>query len=140
MKKNESVKAIMSSDIIFTNINGKISEVRKLMRENRINHVPVISDDKLIGLVSRTDILRSSFSNIFVQNDDASDAQLDSTTSISDIMTTEIKTVTPTTSIREVATHLLTANYSSLPVIDDNEKLVGIVTTKDIIRYLVEQY
>lgn len=139
MKKNEPIKHIMSSKIFSATTNSKISEVKHLMQDHHVNHIPVLSGKKLVGLVSRVDILRSSFSDLFVKSDKASEEQLDSVATIEDIMTRDIKTIKPSSTVRDGALILLGADYNSLPVIDDNEELVGIVTTKDIIRYLVEQ-
>lgn len=139
MKKNEPIKNIMTSKLVFANINSKISEVKNLMQENHVHHVPVVSGKKLIGLVSRVDILRSSFSDLFIKDDKASEEQLDSVASIKDVMTQDIKTITTSSSVRDAAMVLLADDFNSLPIIDENEELAGIVTSKDIIRYLVEQ-
>lgn len=139
MKKNEPIKNVMSSKLVFANINSKISEVKNLMQENHIHHVPVVSGKKLIGLVSRVDILRSSFSDLFIKDDKASEEQLDSVASIEDVMTRDIKTITTSATVRDAAMLLLADDFNSLPIIDNNEELAGIVTSKDIVRYLIEQ-
>ena len=139
MKKNEPIKNIMSSKLVFATINSKISEVKSLMQENHIHHVPVVSGKKLIGLVSRVDLLRSSFSDLFVKDDQASADQLDSVASIEDVMTRDIKTLSVSSSVRDAAMILLGSDFNSLPIIDSNEELAGIVTSKDITRYLIEQ-
>ena len=139
MKKNEPIKHIMSTQIISATLNSKISEVKHLMQENRINHIPVLSGKKLVGLVSRVDILRSSFSDLFVKSGKASDEQLDSVATIEDIMTRDIKTIKISNNVRDASLILLGADFNSVPVLDDNNELVGMVTTKDIIRYLTEQ-
>lgn len=138
MKKNEPIKNIMSSKLVFATINNKISEVKALMQENHVHHVPVVSGKKLIGLVSRVDLLRSSFSDLFIKDDKASEEQLDSVASIEDVMTRDIKTLSVSSSVRDAAMLLLGDDFNSLPIIDSNEELVGIVTSKDIIRYLIE--
>jgi len=139
MKKNEPIKNIMSSKLVFATVNSKISDVKNLMQENHIHHVPIVSGKKLIGLVSRVDILRSSFSDLFIKDDKASEEQLDSVASIEDVMTRDIKTISTSETVRDAAMLLLADDFNSLPIIDNNEELAGIVTSKDIIRYLVEQ-
>ena len=139
MKKNEPIKNIMSSKLVFATINSKISEVKSLMQENHVHHVPVVSGKKLIGLVSRVDILRSSFSDLFIKDDRASEKQLDSVASIEDLMTRDIKTISISSTVRDAAMLLLANDFNSLPIIDNNEELAGIVTSKDVVRYLIEQ-
>ena len=58
---------------------------------------------------------------------------------IKNIMTKDIKTMKASSTVREVAMLLLGADYNSVPIINDAEELVGVVTTKDIVRYVVEQ-
>lgn len=140
MKKNESIRNILTSSVKTASTKNKISEVKNMMQDNNIHHVPVVSGKKLIGMISRTDILRTSYSDLFVSQDPASDAQLDSVAKVEDIMTRDIKTLTVNDSIREAAQILLSAHFNSIPVIDENEDLAGIVTSKDMIRYLVENY
>lgn len=140
MKKNESIKNVMSSELISATTNQKISEVKALMQKNHVNHVPICAGKKLLGLISRTDLLRSSYSDLFVSSDKAADEQLDSVAKVEDIMTRDIKTIKDTDTVRDAALLILAANYNSLPVIDSNEDLIGVVTSKDIVRYLIEQY
>lgn len=140
MKKNESVKNIMSTKIHSATIQSKISDVKRIMQDHHINHVPVVSGKKLIGLVSRVDILRSSFSDLFVSSDKGADEQLDQVATIEDIMTRDINTISETDTVRDAAMRLASANFNSLPVLDANKDLVGIITTKDMIRYLIEKY
>lgn len=139
MKKNEPIKNIMSTDLVFATTQHKISEVKHLMQEHHIHHVPVVSGKSLQGLISWVDILRSSFSDLFVKGDKASEEQLDSVASIEDIMTRDVKTIKSSETVRDGALILLGADYNGLPVVDDNDELIGMVTSKDIIRYLVEQ-
>jgi len=72
--------------------------------------------------------------------DSANSEYLDSQFSIDGIMSTELITVTPDEPIRSVATILSTGARHSLPVVDTGGKLVGIVTTTDLVNYLLDQY
>ena len=67
MKKREPVSKIMSDQLISVNITQKLkevdAEVDAIIEENNIRHVPVVSGDKVIGLISKTDLERVSFVN-----------------------------------------------------------------------------
>lgn len=137
MKKREPVSHIMSSDLITVNINTPLRDARELFSSNNVRHLPVVSGDKLIGILSYTDIMRISFGGNFEQ-DNADEAIFDML-SINQVMKSNVQTVSPDDNIREVAEILTKVEYHALPV-TDGDKLVGIITTTDIIQYLVDQY
>jgi len=139
MKKNESIKHIMSADIVSITVKDKVSSARKLMEEKCVHHVPVMSGKKLMGIVSAVDIYKASFSNSFAGADKADDV-LDHTVNLEDVMTKNITTIKTSDTIRHAAGLLSTSNFNSLVVVDDSDEVAGIVTSKDLISYLVEQY
>lgn len=110
------------------------------MLDNHINHVPILSGKKLVGLISRMDLHRAEFSDVFEGNGSDSESQLDSMATVEEIMTRDIKTILDSSTVRDAALLLASANFHSLPILNQAEELVGFVTSKDIIRYLVEQY
>ncbi len=140
MKKNESIKSIMSTELVCGTTQSKISEIKTMMQESKIRHVPIISGKKLVGLISQVDILGSSFSNVFLDDDQTTNDQLDHTATVEQIMTKDLNTIHESETVREGALRLMSASFNSLPVVNDSEELVGIVTSKDLIRYLIEQY
>lgn len=60
-KKLAAVKAseIMSSDLVFVNQDAELAEVASLMLTNNIKRLPVVEDDKLVGIISRADIIKT---------------------------------------------------------------------------------
>jgi CBS domain-containing protein len=143
MKKNESIRHIMSSDIISADVNAKISSVKHLMEENQVHHVPVVSATgrKLLGMISGVDILKVSFSGAFIaDNDKSAEASLDENVKLEDIMTKNVTTIKDTDTVRHAAELLGANTYNSLVVINADEEVVGIVTSKDLINYLQDQY
>jgi CBS domain-containing protein len=55
---------------------------------------------------------------------------------VKDVMTDPVKTVKPDTSLQEVTSLMCLKRYSGLPVVDDNQKLVGFIAERDVLRYL----
>ncbi len=139
MRKNESITHIMTTDIVSVNLSAKPSEVHKMMSEACVHHVPIVDKKKPIGMVSAVDLLRVSFSSIYVDAN-ANDNSLDYTVSLKEIMTSDVVTIKSNDSIRHAAEMLATSNYNSLLVINSQGELVGIVTSKDLINYLLKQY
>ena len=129
----------MTSDVITVNINNSIQEANSLFAKNHIRHIPVVSGEKLIGILSQTDILRISFGNTFGEEQTGSDEAIFDMLSINQVMKHSPETVTPDDTIKDAASILAKREFHALPVVE-NGSLVGIVTTTDIINYFLEQF
>jgi CBS domain-containing protein len=129
----------MSANVITVHHGDPISKVRKLMNDTGIHHVPVVSGDNLVGIISWSDILRLSFGDAFHADERAVDAALDHSKKIEDVMKTEPFTIPHDGKIREAAEVLARGDFHALPVVQ-GRKLVGIVTSSDLIKYLLDQY
>ena len=140
MKKREPVSHIMTKEVKSINLHqGSLLEAKDTMEKSHIRHLPVTSGDKLEGIISLTDIHRISFGANFGQEESV-DASIFELLTIAQVMKNNPKTVTPETQIREVAEMLAEEEFHALPVTDNDGKLEGIVTTTDLMKYLLEQY
>ncbi len=139
MKKRVPVSEIMTKNVVSVAEQAPLREVLSLMNHNKFRHVPVMQGQQLSGIVSRTDLNRLTFSSLFTDQESADEAVLDML-NLSQVMTNKPRTVKPEDSIREVAEILAKEEFHALPVVDDQGKLSGIVTTTDVIQYLLEQY
>jgi len=138
MKRNERVSKIMSSEPTTVHVHQSLGEVQKIMVQGNFHHVPVVSGTKLVGMISATDLTRASYE--YDTDGRTAQAVLDHTRTIEDVMSTGLVSVKPSQTIRE-ATELLAQDwFHALPVVDDDTNLVGIVTTTDVLKYLLEQY
>jgi len=129
----------MSTDIIAAHPNEKISTVKELMEDNCVHHLPVVSGKKLLGIVSAIDLLRISFSDVFTHDNKANNI-LDHTATLEDIMTKNVFTIKDTDNIRHAAEMLADCEFNSLMVVNETGELVGVVTSVDLINYLLAQY
>ena len=141
MKKREPVSSIMSKNVQAVNIDDKLDHVAEVIRKYGIRHVPVVKDQQLVGIISKTDINRLTFSSLFT-GQEGSDEAVFELLSISQVMSHKPRVVRADESIRDVAEILAVEEFHALPVVDsaDGSKLVGIVTTTDVIRYMLQQY
>jgi len=139
MKKHETISKIMSANVASVQVGQPLSDVRDLMLNANIHHVPIIDGSKLVGLISFTDLMKINF--VINGVDERSiNAIIDQQFSIREIMSDKLVTIKNTDTIRDGSELLAKGGFHSLPVIDDEGALVGIVTTTDLIRYLNEQY
>lgn len=139
MKHNEPVTRIMSTNLVTVHHGEALSKVRKTMQETGVHHVPVVSGQELVGLISWSDMLRLSFSDAFNTDERAVDAALDHSMTLEQVMAREPITIQETGKIREAAEILSNGDFHSLPVLS-GKKLVGMVTSTDLIKYLCEQF
>ena len=137
MKKRTPVSKIMSSDILSVNQTQSLREVEALIQGEHIRHVPVVSGDKVIGMLSKTDLQKISFVNT-VDGDGLTTAMYDNL-SIEQVMTKDVHTVQKDDTILDVAVILSKNEFHALPVMD-GDKLVGIVTTTDLVKFLIDLY
>lgn len=137
MKKRSPVSQIMTTELLTINLTQHLREVAALLEDRNIRHLPVVSGDKIIGMLSKTDLQRISFVNS-AAGDEVTTMMYDSLT-IEQVMTKDVLTVDKDDTILDVATMLSRNEFHALPVTDAG-KLVGIVTTTDLVKYLIDQY
>ena len=138
MRQRVPVSQIMSKELVTLTPDQSLYEAERLFKKHHIRHIPVVEGDKLIGIVSYSDLLRISFADMTDGEEEVTSVVYDMYT-IPQIMAKTPLTVTADTSIKEVAEILAAQSFHSIPVVD-NGKLVGLVTTTDLIKYLLEQY
>ena len=138
MKQKVPVSEIMSKDLITLSSEQSLYEASKLFSRHNVRHIPVVENERLVGMVSHTDLLRISFSGLD-ESDDSIVPVIYEMYSVPEIMTRVPVFVESNTTIKEVTETLSRQSFHSLPVLDKG-KLVGIVTTTDLINYLLAQY
>jgi len=139
MKRNDPISHLMSRSVITAHHGDAISKVRALVREHGVHHIPVVNGDQLIGIISWSDILRVSFGDAFHTDERTVDATLDHTLSLEQVMQKNPVTLAETGTVREAAEILAANSFHALPIVSGS-KLVGIVTTTDLIKYLLDQF
>ena len=139
MKKNVPVSTIMTTSIIKLNITDTLTKAETLFKKNHIRHIPVVNSNKIVGMLSYTDLLRISFADAVDEDDTIIDSTVYNMFSVEQVMSKNLISVSPETTIKEAAEILATREFHALPVCK-GDLLVGIVTTTDLIKYLLEQY
>ena len=137
MRKRIPISEIMTTAVVTLNVNDDLVTAEKLFKKNKIRHIPVVQDKEILGMLSYSDILRISFADITDDEENIDTFVYDMFT-IKQVMAKNVFMVPPYATIKEVAELLAQKEFHALPVVEDNE-LVGIVTTTDLIKYLVVQ-
>ena len=139
MKRNDPISHLMTRNVITVHHGDPISKVRSLVRQHGVHHLPVVNGDQLIGIITWSDILRVSFGDAFGTDERTVDATLDHTLTLEQVMKKDPVTLPETGTIREAAEILAKSEFHSLPIVNGG-KVVGMVTSTDLIRYLVDQF
>ena len=139
MKKNVPVSTIMTSNVVKLNLSDSLTNAESLFKKHNIRHIPVVNDDAIVGMLSYTDLLRISFVDAAFDDEEVVDSTVYNMFTVEQVMAKNLVKVNPETTIKEVAEILAKKEFHALPVIQ-NEKLVGIVTTTDLLKYLLDQY
>ena len=139
MKKRTPISAIMTKNIITLNSNDNLETAERLFKSNQIRHIPVVSGDTIKGMLSYTDLLRISFADAVNIDENEVDSIVYNMFTIDQVMAKNLISVKSSTLIKEVAEILSKKEFHALPIVDDN-RLVGIVTTTDLINYLIDQF
>jgi acetoin utilization protein AcuB len=126
----------MSTKVVTIDVNDSMSHAVNLTKEHAVRMLPVLKDGRLVGILSDTDLKRASASDATTL-DIHEMLYLISRIKVADIMTKKPVTVSWDSTIEEVAEVLLKNNISGAPVLDEEKKVVGIITRNDIFRALV---
>lgn len=128
----------MTKDVIALNYEDDLETAELLFKKHNIRHIPVVKGESIIGILSYTDLLRISFADAVDEEENYIDTVVYNMFTIEQVMAKNVVSVAPETSIREVAKILSKKEFHALPVVKDY-RLVGIVTTTDLIDYLIEK-
>ncbi len=139
MKQRVPVSTIMTKNVVKINLTDDLTKAESLFKKHKIRHIPVVSGNKIIGMLSYTDLLRISFADAIDDDEMEIDVTVYNMFSVEQVMARNLVTVSPDATIKEVAEILASNEFHALPVCE-GELLVGIVTTTDLIKYLVNQY
>ena len=107
------------------------AEARRLLNSNFINHLPVVEGDRLVGVVSSSDLLK-----LHLLDDTLT---MFARATVDQIMETNLVVLADSATLREAAEKLSMGNFHALPVVNKKRRLVGIVTSSDLINELLNE-
>ncbi len=138
MKKKVPVSEIMTKNIHKLKLSDELSTAESLFKKNHIRHLPVVDAGHIVGMLSYTDLLRISFADAVDEDGEGIETTVYDMFTIEQVMTKKVVSVTSKTTLKEVGEIFLTHDFHALPVVDD-DNLVGIVTTTDMIRCFLNE-
>ena len=139
MRATAPVSSIMTKTIIGLTLEDDLKRAEMLFNRHRIKHIPVVSDEAIIGMVSYTDLMRISTPERVDGDNYSLNSVVPNNFTIEQVMVKDIVAVDPDTSIKDVALISANKSFHSLPVVKD-DCLLGIVTTRDLLNYFVREF
>ena len=130
------VKNWMSQNVITVDASNSMMEATKKLKEHHIRMLPVMKTGKLVGIVTDRDLKRASASDITTLEVHELLFLL-SKVKVEKIMTKNPITVPPNFTVEETAEILLENKISGVPVVDDQGRVVGIITQADLFKVLI---
>jgi acetoin utilization protein AcuB len=130
-----TIKDIMVKGVIIVKRDYTLETIEKIMVKKNIGHVFVVAENKLTGIVSDGDIKRRKS---FLAGTDIANFREENTLKIKahQIMTRELITLNPDSPIVEAVDLMLHNDIHIIPIVEPGNKLVGIVSTSDLLRLL----
>jgi acetoin utilization protein AcuB len=134
-KKIVRVADWMSENVLAVETYDSIGIARKLMAKHRVNQLPVLDNEHLVGIVTDRDIRDAYPTSMAIGNTKQIDEFAERYT-VEEVMTHDVLTVRPETSLAVAVNLLRRHRIGSLPVLK-NKKLVGIITRSDILDFVL---
>lgn len=132
------VREKMTTSVITLSADAPFQDAFKLMKEHKIRRIPVVDDEqKLVGIVSERDLLHAAPSpatSLSIWEMNYLLWKLD----LSNLMSKNVVTVTPNTLLQDAATLMIKNKIGGLPVVDDEFRVIGVITETDIFKAFVE--
>ena len=139
MIKNVPISEIMTKHVITIGLEDELETAELLFKRKHIRHIPVVKEKSIVGMLSYTDLLRISFADAVDEDESTIDTIVYNMFTIEQVMAKNVVSVPSTATIKEVAQLLSEREFHAIPVVNGSE-LVGIVTTTDLINYLLDQF
>ncbi len=134
--ENERVRHIMTAEVLSIDLREPVTEAMRLFASYPVNHLPVVDGSSLRGMLSAADMLKLEY---FLPKPGAqgSAVLLNHRFKIDKLMRSPVFTASLDDTIADAASRMATNAVHSLPVVDESNHLVGIVTTTDIMQALL---
>ena len=143
---NMKVREVMTETVVTITPNTDFKSIARLLEQHRVNLLPVIDDEHaVVGVVTEADLLSKvewqgkrpgRIERWLLLEDELRKAE---GTLASQIMTPDVETTRPETLVTHAAQQMMVSHVKALPVVDENNRLVGVVSRTDLLRSFVRE-
>jgi len=130
-KLSRDISEIMSTNLVTCSPEDEIDNVWRLMQGQSFAGLPVIKGEKVVGIVTQKDLLDSG---VIFPVFEAKRGRFKAPSKISSVMKTLVISLQPTATIREAAELMLEKNIGRVPIVDEKNRIIGIVDREDVVK------
>ena len=132
MLSRELVGKVMTQAVLSIDVQEPVSEAVRYFRTYPIHHLPVVRGAKALGMLSSADLMK--LEHFLPRNESVNKGFLDAKISIASLLRGPPITVLPRQTVGEAAAKMASEGIHGLLVVDDQENLIGILTTTDVMN------
>lgn len=129
-----TVKSIMKTDLVTVTPEAKLYDAHQITKEKGIRHIPVVNEQGQIIAMATQKALIANVMQILSDFGERAITRKEKLTDILNVAETEFDTVTPDRDLADIAEFFLMNKHGCLPVVEGDNKLVGIITSSDFVR------
>jgi CBS domain-containing protein len=135
MRPDEPVSRVMTEAVVVIEADRPVSEALDCFLQYPIHHLPVVRLGKLAGMLSSADIMKLEY---FVPKATVDRAQfLDERLTLEQLMQSPVLSLQPHASVGHAAERMMEAGVHAVAIVDEQERVIGILTTSDVIQSLL---
>ncbi|MCJ8499249.1 CBS and ACT domain-containing protein [Desulfatitalea alkaliphila] len=132
------VSRSMTRKVVTVSPDISLSEVQERMKTHNIRHLPVVAnDDRLVGIVTDRDIRSAMPLPLIKGQDDPESLQRFARLTVADVMTPDPMTISPAHTLQDALLLIQEKRVGAFPVVDQNGKLTGIISVRDLLRAFI---
>jgi len=131
--RHRTVSEIMRLEFVSLELSDKLDFAQQIMQLGRFRHLPVLLQGRIVGIVSSRDLLAASLSKVLQLARERHLSFL-GMVEVEEVMTRDVQTVPPETTLEEAARLLLRHKIGCLVVVKEDAFPIGLVTETDLLR------
>ena len=125
---HDEVRTIMTKNPIVVSPEDIVSDVSEMMVTKKIQQLPVVEDGKLVGIITSYDLWRN------LRESENSEGK-----SVREVMNTNVAKIAPKDKVKTAAELFIDRRFKTLPVVNLRNELKGVVTSFDVIKYVIKK-
>ncbi len=136
--RTTTIANIMTRDVFFAHPNDTMQRVDELFTANNIHHIPVIDEEsRVVGIVSQSDYLKvlHGFTLFKTEKSEEYNKAILRSLLVGEVMSKQVASLQPEDTVDIAAGYFRENLFHAIPVVDRQRKLVGIVTTFDMLNF-----
>ncbi|RME97722.1 MAG: CBS domain-containing protein [Bacteroidetes bacterium] len=138
MNPHLKIKEVMTREVLFVQPEDSMEKVNEIFQTHELHHLPVLdAEGRVVGIISKSDYykLQDTFTLFSDERAEACNEAIFRSLLVKEVMTRQVATLHPEDEIQLAAAVFRENLFHALPIVDDDRRLVGILTTYDVLTY-----